>query len=117
MSDDQDNTKFPTTPEATVLPADDDRRIAAWVTGRGHGRETVGLAWMNLANGDFKACESTPELLDAELGRIAPAELVCAEQRTRSRWNPPDWTRRSAGCRTGTSRPTARVTRCCAISA
>ena len=63
-----------------LLPADDDRRIAAWVTGRGHGRETVGLAWMNLANGDFKACESTPELLDAELGRIAPAELVCAEQ-------------------------------------
>ncbi|MDY0308371.1 MAG: DNA mismatch repair protein MutS [Castellaniella sp.] len=63
-----------------LLPADDDRRIAAWVIGRGHGRETVGLAWMNLANGDFKACESTPELLDAELGRIAPAELVCAEQ-------------------------------------
>src|SRR5690606_18603474 len=63
-----------------LLPANDDRRIAAWIMGRGHGRETVGLAWMNLANGDFKACESTAELLDAELGRIAPAELVCAEQ-------------------------------------
>src|SRR5690606_33505155 len=63
-----------------LLPANDDRRIAALISGRGHGRETLGLAWMNLANGDFKACESTPELLDAELARIAPAELVCAEQ-------------------------------------
>ncbi len=63
-----------------LLPAREDRVIAAWVTGRQRGREGIGLAWMNLANGDFKTCECEPELLDTELGRIAPAELVCPEQ-------------------------------------
>jgi DNA mismatch repair protein MutS len=63
-----------------LLPAKDDRTIAAWIAGRAHGRDVVGLAWMNLANGEFKACETTPELLDTELGRIMPAELVCPEQ-------------------------------------
>ncbi|MFT0533083.1 DNA mismatch repair protein MutS [Castellaniella hirudinis] len=63
-----------------LLPAREDRCIAAWVTSRSHGRERMGLAWMNLANGEFKAGECTPELLDTELGRIAPAELVCPDQ-------------------------------------
>ena len=63
-----------------LLPAKADRTIAACVAARTHGREVIGLAWMNLANGDFRACESTPELLDTELSRISPAELVCAEQ-------------------------------------
>ncbi|HEX7386932.1 MAG TPA: DNA mismatch repair protein MutS [Castellaniella sp.] len=66
--------------EDALLPAKDDRIIAAWVAGRTHGREAVGLAWMNLANGSFKTCETTPELLDTELSRITPAELVCPEQ-------------------------------------
>src|SRR3546814_18189325 len=34
---------------------------------------------MNLANGEFRVCECTPEMLDTELPRIGPAELVCAE--------------------------------------
>src|SRR5690606_37505572 len=38
-----------------------------------------GLSWMNLANGEFKVCECTPQMLEAELGRIAPAELLCAD--------------------------------------
>ncbi|CAM5219355.1 DNA mismatch repair protein MutS OS=Castellaniella defragrans OX=75697 GN=mutS PE=3 SV=1 [Castellaniella defragrans] len=63
-----------------LLPAKDDRTIAAWIAGRIRGREAVGLAWMNLANGEFKTCETTPELLETELGRIVPAELVCVEQ-------------------------------------
>ncbi|MBV6273460.1 DNA mismatch repair protein MutS [Alcaligenaceae bacterium CGII-47] len=63
-----------------LLPAKSDRIIAALISGRNQRREQVGLAWMNLANGEFKTCECTPELLDTELGRIAPAELVCAEQ-------------------------------------
>jgi len=63
-----------------LLPAREDRMIAAWVAGRSRGREHAGLAWMNLANGEFKAAECAAELLDTELGRIAPAELVCAEQ-------------------------------------
>ncbi|MGB6008600.1 DNA mismatch repair protein MutS [Castellaniella sp.] len=66
--------------DEALLPAREDRVIAAWVTGRNRQRDGAGLAWMNLANGEFKTCECTPELLDTELGRIAPAELVCAEQ-------------------------------------
>ena len=66
--------------DEALLPAREDRVIAAWVTGRNRHKDGAGLAWMNLANGEFKACECTPELLDTELGRIAPAELVCAEQ-------------------------------------
>lgn len=63
-----------------LLPAKSDRVIAALIAGRSQRRDQVGLAWMNLANGEFKTCECTPELLDTELGRIAPAELVCSEQ-------------------------------------
>ncbi|WP_323012351.1 DNA mismatch repair protein MutS [Castellaniella sp.] len=63
-----------------LLPAREDRTIAAWTSSRSHGRERIGLAWMNLANGEFKAGECTPDLLDTELGRIAPAELVCPDQ-------------------------------------
>uniref|UniRef100_UPI003342BC50 DNA mismatch repair protein MutS n=1 Tax=Castellaniella defragrans TaxID=75697 RepID=UPI003342BC50 len=63
-----------------LLPAKSDRIIAAIVTGQGRQREMVGLAWMNLANGEFKVCECAPAMLDTELGRIAPAELLCAER-------------------------------------
>ncbi|WP_448152590.1 DNA mismatch repair protein MutS [Castellaniella caeni] len=66
--------------DEALLPAREDRIIAAWVAGRNRNKDSMGLAWMNLANGMFKTCECTPELLDTELGRIAPAELVCAEQ-------------------------------------
>ncbi len=34
---------------------------------------------MNLANGQFAVSECTPELLDTELHRVAPAELICPE--------------------------------------
>ena len=63
-----------------LLPAKSDRIIAALVAGQGRQRDAVGLAWMNLANGEFKVCECAPAMLDTELGRIAPAELLCAER-------------------------------------
>ncbi|WP_417276054.1 DNA mismatch repair protein MutS [Castellaniella sp.] len=62
-----------------LLPAREDRIIAAWVSIQSRGHTQIGLAWMNLANGEFKACQSTPALLDTELARIAPAEIVCAD--------------------------------------
>ncbi|MFA7580734.1 DNA mismatch repair protein MutS [Castellaniella sp.] len=62
-----------------LLPAAEDRNIAAVVQARQGGREQIGLAWMNLANGQFRACQCAPALLEAELARLAPAELVCAE--------------------------------------
>ncbi len=62
-----------------LLPAKADRIIAAlWVT-RINRTERAGLAWMNLANGDFRVCECTPDMLDTELHRVDPAELLCAE--------------------------------------
>src|SRR5690606_36119649 len=45
----------------------------------------TGLAWMNLANGEFQVTECAPEALEAELHRIAPAGLLYAEsQRKKS---------------------------------
>ncbi|WP_237173751.1 DNA mismatch repair protein MutS [Paracandidimonas lactea] len=64
-----------------LLPAKADRIIAALWTARANRAERAGLAWMNLANGDFRVSECLPEMLDTELHRIDPAELVCAESR------------------------------------
>jgi len=65
--------------DEALLPARADRMIAALWRTRVQRQEQVGLAWMNLASGDFCACTCVSEQLDAELHRIAPAELVCAE--------------------------------------
>jgi DNA mismatch repair protein MutS len=57
----------------------------------------VGLAWMNLASGQFFVCETTPENLPAELERLQPSEILHAEN-TRPQANNhaslktlPDW--------------------------
>src|SRR5947209_16074913 len=39
----------------------------------------VGLAWLNLASGDLRVTEIAPQLLDSELRRIAPAEILATE--------------------------------------
>ena len=39
----------------------------------------VGLAWLNLASGDLRVMEIPPQLLDNELRRIEPAEILAAE--------------------------------------
>lgn len=65
-----------------LLPAKADRLIASLWQQR-QGRELrVGLAWMNLANGMFRVSECAPDMLDSELHRIAPAELVHADKQT-----------------------------------
>src|SRR5690606_29946983 len=65
--------------EEALLPSKADRMIAAvWRQGRGRN-ERCALAWMNLANGQFQVTECAPEMLETELHRIDPAELVCAE--------------------------------------
>jgi DNA mismatch repair protein MutS len=56
----------------------------------------VGLAWMNLASGQFFVCETTSENLPAELERLQPSEILHAEntsppQSTASRKTLPDW--------------------------
>ncbi len=62
-----------------LLPAKADRLIAAAWTGKVNRVERAALAWMNLANGEFMVTECTPDMLESELHRVAPAELVCAE--------------------------------------
>jgi DNA mismatch repair protein MutS len=39
----------------------------------------VGLAWLNLASGDLRVTEVAPQLLESELRRIAPAEILATE--------------------------------------
>jgi DNA mismatch repair protein MutS len=42
-------------------------------------RGTIGLAWLNLASGDFRVMEASTRALADELRRIAPAEMLVAE--------------------------------------
>src|SRR3546814_491353 len=62
-----------------LLPAKADRQIAAVCLARINKNDIVGLAWMNLANGEFRVAQCAPDMRETELSRIAPAELVCAE--------------------------------------
>ncbi|MDD4928405.1 MAG: DNA mismatch repair protein MutS [Gallionella sp.] len=39
----------------------------------------LGLAWLNLASGQFFVCETTPDNLAAELERLQPSEILHAE--------------------------------------
>ncbi len=39
----------------------------------------LGLAWLNLASGQFQVCETTPVRLSAELERLHPSEILLAE--------------------------------------
>ena len=42
-------------------------------------RGKLGLAWLNLASGQFFVCETAPENLAAELERLQPSEILHAE--------------------------------------
>ncbi|MFZ4537453.1 DNA mismatch repair protein MutS [Propionivibrio sp.] len=42
-------------------------------------KQLAGLAWLNLASGEFRVSEVAPEKLAATLERIRPAEIVVAE--------------------------------------
>ena len=42
-------------------------------------KSAVGLAWLSLASGTLRVAEVTPQALDNELRRIAPAEVLAAE--------------------------------------
>jgi DNA mismatch repair protein MutS len=42
-------------------------------------RSTAGLAWLSLASGELRVAEVAPQLLESELRRIGPAEVLAAE--------------------------------------
>ena len=56
----------------------------------------LGLAWLNLASGQFFVCETKPENLAAELERLQPSEILHAENAAPPQSNAPkktlpDW--------------------------
>ncbi|MEC5386468.1 DNA mismatch repair protein MutS [Uliginosibacterium sp. H3] len=53
----------------------DDRADAPLLAVQLH-RGVLGLAWLNLANGDFRIVETTPESLISHLERLRPAEAL-----------------------------------------
>jgi DNA mismatch repair protein MutS len=70
--------------DEALLPAKADRMIAALWAGRVNRVDRAAIAWMNLANGEFKVAECNMDMLHTEIHRVAPAELVYAEgQRNR----------------------------------
>ena len=63
-----------------LLPAKADRCVAAVYMPRKSSKSTrAGLAWLNLANGEFRVAECGPDALDSELHRIDPAEIIVSE--------------------------------------
>jgi DNA mismatch repair protein MutS len=42
-------------------------------------KSAVGMAWLSLASGELRVAEVAPQILDNELRRIAPAEVLAAE--------------------------------------
>ena len=62
-----------------LLPAKSDRIIAAVCPGNKQ-QNTIGIAWMNVASGTFKVYECEARLLDTQLSRLQPVELLHAEQ-------------------------------------
>ena len=61
--------------DAALLDEKRDNLLMALVVSRQH----AGLAWLNLASGEFRISEVAPDKLPATLERIRPAEIVVAE--------------------------------------
>lgn len=62
-----------------LLPAKADRPLAALFQSNAKREPRFGLAWLNLASGQFRLTECTTDMLASELHRVDPAELVLAE--------------------------------------
>ena len=63
--------------EQSLLPAKSDAALLAVCRlTEPRGETRIGLAWLILASADLRVAEITPDQLDSELARIAPAELV-----------------------------------------
>ena len=65
--------------DESLLPAHSDRPLLAiYLPHKGRNRK-YGLAWMNLASGEFKVNECTAEQLESEVHRISPAEIITGD--------------------------------------
>src|SRR5260221_10688595 len=61
--------------DAELLDEKSDNVLLALAKTKG----AVGLAWLNLASGDLRVTEVAPHLLENELRRIGPAEILATE--------------------------------------
>src|SRR5262252_9289054 len=69
-------TVTPGTPtDSELLEEKADNILLALASTKG----AAGLAWLNLASGDLRVTEIAPQLLDSELRRIGPAEILATE--------------------------------------
>lgn len=68
--------------DEALLPSKADRCLAAyWQPSRaGKPVAAAGLAWLNLASGEFRLTECQPDLVPSTLERIAPAEIILAQE-------------------------------------
>lgn len=65
--------------DENLLPSRSDRPLLA-IYKPNKGKQTkLGLAWLNLASGEFKVSECEEENIESEIARIAPAEIVTAD--------------------------------------
>ena len=64
--------------DAALLDEKRDALLLALVTTR-QKTGLAGLAWLNLASGEFRVCEVSTEKLPATLERIRPAEIIVPE--------------------------------------
>ncbi|MGY6271259.1 DNA mismatch repair protein MutS [Achromobacter denitrificans] len=62
-----------------LLPAKADRALAAVLVAGPARAPRAGVAWLNLASGEFRVTECAPAQLESELHRVAPAEVICAD--------------------------------------
>ena len=66
--------------DEALLPAKADRCVAAvFIPRKGTKTPRAGVAWLNLASGEFKISECAPDAIDSELHRIDPAEIIIAD--------------------------------------
>ncbi len=65
--------------DENLLPSRSDRPLLAVYKPFKGKNPKFGLAWLNLASGEFKVCETDELNLDSEIFRIAPAEIITAD--------------------------------------
>lgn len=65
--------------DENLLPSKADRPLLAVYKPAKGRHQKYGLAWLNLASGEFKVCETDEASLDSEIFRIAPAEIVIGD--------------------------------------
>ena len=65
--------------DENLLPSRSDKTLLSVFKPHKGKQPKFGLAWLNLASGEFKICETDDENIESEIFRIAPAEIITAD--------------------------------------